>query len=980
MELILQNNLEHQQKPVDAICNVFKGVKIEQDLDYKNCIVDLTDANLKNNIKSIQEQNKISISQIYSETDAKYIEKCLNLDIKMETGTGKTYVYTKSIYELHKRYGINKFIIVVPSLPIKAGTKQFIKDPAVLRHFQDTCGYGTTIDLQVLESKQSSKGKRYFPSEVRSFVSNTRNLTNKIYVLLVNMSLLTNGKLLSRNDYDSSVENFNRPFDALKATRSFVIIDEPHRFSNDQKAYETIIKELQPQCIIRFGATFPMTKYKTEKKKHIDYKNLLYDLNACDAFNQNLIKGIAKEHFEVSYKINEKIKLTDTKKNNYAKFIYHTSNSSKSYELKKNDSLGIINEGLSGLTINGIGKDFIELSNGQCKKKGEEFAVDIYTTSYQEGMLRLAIKRHFEIERQNFERNIKIKTLALFFIDDIDSFRGNKENKAWLRDKFDELLIAQINDELKKTNSDEYKEYLNASKDDIAGCRAGYFARDNSNKDDDIAKEVQDILHNKKELLSFKKENGKINIRRFLFSKWTLKEGWDNPNIFTIAKLRSSGSEISKIQEVGRGLRLPVDENGNRISNYEFKLNYIVDFSEADFANKLVEEVNAQIPNIDPQKISETELKRVASFRKLTPDDLFSDLIAKKYIDRHYIIKDEKRSAFYQEYPEFNNISNNKIIDINKNEKKTITIRPNIYNELKELWKILNKKYIIYFKDEINKELEKKLPNILDGVLKNKKITSKRETVKVDTNKKLTIVDEDKITYEIKGRKLLYNDFLKKINRATHIPIISIHNAICEYAKNNPDTFNETFINDATLEKILINFNKIKIELLSCKFCYKQTKYLPTNTALTKSDGTLRDDVAIGLIGTNIDKGNAQEKYLYNEKAYDSKLELENIKENIDEVIVFGKIPRKSISIPTIYDSYSPDFMYIIKKGNGKNELIIETKGYDDNDALSNIEKEKINSAKKFFEQLKQDGYNVYFKTQTNNQNVINIINSIIKD
>lgn len=137
----------------------------------------------------------------------------------------------------------------------------------------------------------------------------------------------------------------------------------------------------------------------------------------------------------------------------------------------------------------------------------------------------------------------------------------------------------------------EYKDYLEASKADISACHAGYFAQDNSDSDEAIASEVADILHNKKGLISLRKEDGTFNTRRFLFSKWTLKEGWDNPNVFTIAKLRSSGSDNSKLQEVGRGLRLPVDENGNRISNEEFKLNYIVDFTEADFAERLVDEI-----------------------------------------------------------------------------------------------------------------------------------------------------------------------------------------------------------------------------------------------------------------------------------------------------------------------------------------------------------------------------------------------------
>jgi len=161
----------------------------------------------------------------------------------METGTGKTYVYTQTIYEMHKKFGFNKFIIAVPSLPIKAGTSQFIDDTYVKHHFSDACGYNCDIELSVLESpKKKKKGFLAMPPAVRDFVTGSCQNSNKIYVLLVNMQLLTNGNMLTRSDYDYLVEGFYRPFDALKATKPVVIIDEPHRFSRDQKAYKALLK------------------------------------------------------------------------------------------------------------------------------------------------------------------------------------------------------------------------------------------------------------------------------------------------------------------------------------------------------------------------------------------------------------------------------------------------------------------------------------------------------------------------------------------------------------------------------------------------------------------------------------------------------------------------------------------------------------------------------------------------------------------
>ena len=382
----------------------------------------------------------------------------LCLDIKMETGTGKTYVYTHTIFELHKLYGINKFIIAVPSIPIKAGTGAFLNETYARAHFKNTLGYDAEISLGVLEAeKKQKKGRKYFPSVVRNFVEGSRQNTNKIYVLLINRSLLTNAKVLTRNDYDVTVADYARPFDALRATHPFVIIDEPHTFSRDQKAYKVIMQELAPQCIIRFGATFPMTTIGKGKKKMVvrDYEHLLYDLNAQRSFASNLIKGVMKEHFEPANNSNEKVKLLSIEDKKTATFQYISQTKKESHSLGVGDSLSILSNDLAGLTITGLTIDTVTLSNGMEKRKGEEFCVDIYSSSYQESMMRLAIQRHFETERENFHREKgRIKTLALFFIDDIVSFRGDDQgNGAWLREKFDHLLTSQLKAELKKDNS-----------------------------------------------------------------------------------------------------------------------------------------------------------------------------------------------------------------------------------------------------------------------------------------------------------------------------------------------------------------------------------------------------------------------------------------------------------------------------------------------------------------------------------------------
>ena len=986
MELILKNGLEHQVKGYTAIADALHDETFEgNNFYYENPSLILDREILRETVKTVQKNNKVHSEYILQNS----IEDYLNLDIKMETGTGKTYVYAAAMYELHKRYKVNKFIIVVPSLAIKAGTKQFIEDPYTQRHFRDVCGYNTEIDLLTLEAAKKKKGKQFFPSVVREFVTGSSQNKNKIYVLLTNMSLLTGSNLLTRSDYDYGVEGFYRPADALAATKPFVIIDEPHRFSRSQKAWQFIENEFKPQSIIRFGATFPDVTVgrganKVTKK---DYKNLLYDLNAYESFNQNLIKGIAKEHFEPASKKEDKVKILSVESKTSAKFQFiEKDKPKKTFTLSKDDSLGMISQELEGITIEAVGTNFVEFTNGQIKYQGEEFSTDIYSSSYQESMLRLAIDRHFDTERLNFDRKYKIKTLALFFIDDIYSYRqDDKSDKLpYLKETFEKLLLEKIDAMIPKLSDQEqeYKEFLQASKNDINATHAGYFSHDNSNSDEAIAQEVKEILFEKKKLLSLKNEDGTYNTRRFLFSKWTLKEGWDNPNVFTITKLRSSGSESSKIQEVGRGLRLPVDENGNRISNEEFKLNYIIDFTEADFATKLINEINKEIPA--GFTITEEKLKEVAKKLSVDPDDLFGDLLGKKYIDRHRNVNLENSEKFFEEYPDFTiGLNSNKVQDRNVKTDKKIKIRKAVYDELKTLWEAINHKYILYY-DHVEKDgyLKNELVNLLmRGIFTDVYIKSKREQLNTEAGGIVGIKEDTGVQYLVR-KPIPYFEFLNRINRQTNIPIRLLNEAIQEYAKEREIT-NDKF-NEHSAVNFVRAFSDWKNDNLQGRFSYSKSNLSLKSTALTFADGSPREEITQGRIGTKFVEGTPTDTYLYDVYAFDSPLEKENLQvDNIDEIIVYGKIPRSSISIPTITgQSYSPDFMYVVKKSDGGKilNIVVETKDVENKTDLRGTEKAKIESAKVFFNQLSIDGYKVEFREQINNKKIKAIIDEVIAE
>lgn len=1001
MELKLENNLPHQLMPVEGVAAVVedsiqKAPKASNQnplLKYQLSGAALMAVREKANILDKATKQRVTHYMLTDKINSLPHHRLL--DIKMETGTGKTYVYTRTMFELHKRCGINKFIIAVPTLPIKAGTASFLQEPEVERHFKNVCHYNAEIELCLLEpSKTKKKGRLNMPSAVGHFFYGTHHVKNKIYVLLLNTQLLTNGKLLTRDDYDQMLGDFHRPVDAIADTRPVLIIDEPHRMERGSKSYMALIENFRPQLVLRYGATFPEITVGKGKNKHSvkDYQELIYELNAADSFNKGLIKGVAKEHLELpgGKQADKKVKVLSTVKGDSANLKLITAdNGSKTFTLHVGDSLSVIDNDLDGVVVEEISKNGVSLSNGQEKLKGEEFFPDQFAVSYQEGMIELALMRHFETERDNFCREgLPIKTLALFFIDSIESFRGPEgKNDGWLRMKFLEMLKARVKKELARQNTKEYEAYLQATLDNLDASCIGYFSQDNLDTDENIANEVKLILHGKKELLSFTDDKGKPNVQRFLFSKWTLKEGWDNPNVFTICKLRSSGSETSKLQEVGRGLRLPVDSAGNRISDSSFMLNYIVDFTEKDFATKLVAEINGDLEAEQRAALSinAEEIVKVAEKREMDVNTFFIELMTKGYVDFDKKVVPEKFDDLLKEYPEFKNfnggVDTSRIKDRNTNRTNKIHVRKARFEELRELWAQLNRKYILFFDKEIDRQIEAALP----GIIKDKQVfalqtvETSRKVIQFDGN--VAVANEwTNAQLTLHNRHYAYNDFLKRASRHTNIPLHMLHKAICEAVGHGCKITDEMF-NDGSLTRLTVAVDDWKCEQLVGLVRYKQANYMMKETKLTNADGSVKDEVVQAYIGNKSVPGNPPQNYLYDAYAHDSGLELQNMKTEIEEVVVYGKIPSKSICIPTVASSnYSPDFMYVVKKADGTKELniVIETKAYDKESKIAYDEETKISCAEEFFKEMTANGYAVHFRKQINSTAVKNIIDDLL--
>ncbi len=977
----LESNLPHQLNAVNAVCGVFAGVEFSERNDKNKCArIEFPSNEIKRNIAAVQNGDYFAdgyeLPDYYKRnyTDSNY----LNIDVKMETGTGKTYVYTRTMFELHKHYGINKFIVLVPTVAIKEGAKAFLTSSYMRTDLQALYG-GTQLYLHVLDAQKNKKGKKMFPSAIADFANATDVGGNRIDVLLLNSAMLTSRKTMD-TDYDQTLLGvYTKPYDMLREIAPFVIIDEPHKFSRTQETFRRLTEKLEPQCVIRYGATFPEVS-----KGAVDYENVVYNLGSCDAFNGNLIKGVEVEYIAEETKLKEqaKLKILSITANKGETKTARLQNelTKKAYDFVLGQSLAELDASLEGITVLSIDRGVVTLSNGMELHVGDSIYPLIFGETYQRTMLNLALERHFEKERDNFKRLNKIKTLSLFFIDNIESFRG----EGHLRKEFEELLQAKIKTEIAKLSASErdkeYRDYLEYSLAHIPETIAAYFSEDNGTDSEEIKREVDKVLREKDKIIRIRDEAGNFEPTRFIFSKWTLKEGWDNPNVFVIAKLRSSGSETSKLQEVGRGLRLPVDEYGNRISDEQFYLRYIIDFSEKDFADRLKKEINGDASL--ELKITKTFLEDYAKRKHINVQEFLRDLVLKYYITLpNYDVVEENREKFTEEYPDlFKALANGKVVDTNDRTKAVakINVRENVFRKLERLWKLINQKYYLHFAQIDDAVLKQAIKNILVENIDGRSTVTTRvaRSKKVDADGSVDFQNVAGTTFTVK-KVMPYSAFLKEVQKSTNIPLAIMHSALCEH-------FSEIavppeFFSKQTLQRFIDEYRLWFISNFKERYAYEKID-VEVRDPLCEN-GVLKKSVVRGDVGVFSATGAPPANYLYDACCYDSQLEKENIEgfiSEIAEVEVFGKIPRRTVRIPTYADgTYSPDFMYVVNKKDGSKQLnlIVETKNEKE---LDPQEVRKISCAKKLFEELQREVPNVRFKKQLSGERMVEIVESLL--
>lgn len=947
-----EKNLNHQSHAVDSTIAVFDNICLVQptkaDKNYINPAFDFTtERTYPQNIRAVQEDNGVN----------EEIKRNSNIiDIMMETGTGKTYTYTKTIFELNKSYGIFKFIVVVPTLSIKAGTIDFLKSDSSREHFKEQ--YGKTLHLHIVESQKNSKSKKSFiPPAVTSFVNAGNFEKNSIQVMIINAGMI-NSETMQKSFDKGLFDKYTVPFDAIGATKPFMIIDEPHKFGQGNRTWENIQK-MKPQFILRYGATFQ------------GYENLIYTLTAVDSFNRNLVKGVIGHITEFNAGQNAIVKFIDSD-GTEASFELIENDKRKTVTVTKKESLKKVHPEMTDLGIENLNKSTVVLSNGLEMKKGDKINPYSYAEKLQETMIQKAIKHHFEIEKQLLTRDVKIKPLTLFFIDNIDEYR-NKE--GYIRKTVEQYIKAEIEELLKIEKDKFYKAYLEKTLLDLSATHAGYFSKDNTEKDEAIEKEISEILHDKQAMLDLE------NPRRFIFSKWTLREGWDNPNVFQICKLRSSGSEISKLQEVGRGLRLPVNEYGNRVKDEQFYLNYFVDFTESDFVDKLVSEINQKSGAISieqvPEKLTEQMIKRICELYETTEDELLEVLDTNNVITRTNSFKTGGFDYIKQNYSRiFEGVNSNKVRKATDLKKKVV-VRTEKYQELKDLWEKLNEKVILEYKFDNEANFKTLFTEFLKAQKDNFTSDGINERIsKVEIKDNKAIVSEPESVYNRKTSTisiLKYSDFLKELSKILNINITTLHQSIIDAG-----TDINKYLNQTTLRVIKQNFDFYLMTQAFDKYSieYKKVSNSIQPTKLTDEKGNVLKEISASDVGVLFSDEDVADSYFFEELYYDSDLEKTNIKTEIKEVIVFTKIPKNSIKIPVAGGkSYSPDFAYVLKFKDGEQKLnfIVETKDVNSKEGLRDEEKFKIKHAEKFF-----DGkVKIEFRTQFSNNKIVDLIKEL---
>ena len=993
---------QYQEDAVAALTRVFagqsKGERKEitgrtglfADEIFSNKKLELSEVDLLKNVQELQKEQGIDVVKTLHG---------LNFTIEMETGTGKTYVYTKAMFELNKLYGWNKFIIMVPSIAIREGVHKSLEITA--DHFQAEYG----------------KKLRYFiyNTQNKSNLTNIKNFaqTGNIEVIIMNYQAFGTRSLESRKIYQVLDDlNTQKPIDVIKRARPILIIDEPQRFGTTANS---LLPEFNPLFVTRYSATH---------KKDEEY-NKIYRLDAIDAYNQKLVKKIKVKGIEVkgntgtnSYVFLDRIHVSSSS--------YPTATIQMEFEqkqgsgikkvlkrVKEKDNLYDLSGGLAQYKDQFIVSEINAITNSIKFLNGIELRVgqvlgDIDELHVRTIQIREAIASHLEKERALFDKGIKV--LSLFFIDEVAKYRKYDEKGDLLKGVYEEIFEREYADAIAQLEffSDEYRAYI--ERHPVEKIHNGYFSIDKKGKAID-SKETRGeggsddvdaydlIMKHKERLLSFEEPT------RFIFSHSALREGWDNPNIFQICTLKHAQAEISKRQEIGRGLRIAVDNNGDRMDasvlEHEFfdvnTLTVIASESYDEFAKQLQREILSSLSNrpaiLDVSVLKERVLKTVDgkefTFTETKAMDLIMDFRTKGYLDSDYKVTDtlvtaieDKKLAVSAELEPFTKELSDLLMKVHatatyraSDDDRTDNVNlrhvtPNdnfAKKEFQDLWSKIKVKTVYDVSFE-TKELIENSVLAIDAQLAVQHVTVRiTEGGQTETLDRTALESGESLTrgnsrFEKAGNLLghVRYDLIKEIAKDTNCTRQTIATILKDISplkfalfKVNPEHF---------IREVARHINEQKAAMLIKNITYHKTEHTYDNEIFTINNlkGSLTKDIL------------EVKKHIYQYVKTDSAIERAFARELDNEgspIVVFAKLP-KGFKIETPVGSYNPDWAIVFEEADIKHiYFIAETKGSMSTMQLKAIEQKKIEYARKHFAALEHS--DVHYDVVDNYQSLM---------
>jgi type III restriction enzyme len=987
MKIKFDPDLDFQHEAISSITGIFKGKEVCQTnfsvapLNYDprmslGFIEKYYDLGIGNRLNLLEEDilenvRKIQLSNGLKPSDEIKLD-ALNFTVEMETGTGKTYVYLRTIFELNRLYKFTKFIIVVPSVAIKEGVYKSLQ--MTEEHFHGLYE-NIPFDYFVYDSQNLSP--------VRNFAT-----SDSIQIMVINIDAFRRSFTDPEKEDKANIihrpherMNGSKPIDFIKDTNPIVIIDEPQSVDTTKKSKEAITS-LNPLCTLRYSAT------------HVDKYHMMYKLDSVDAYEQKLVKQIEVAGIEVKDEHNKayiKLLKVDNKKNGITAQI----------ELDVLDKSGNVNRKPK---IVRSGNDLLDISGGRsvydgyiiediyCEKGNEYISFtskpeivllgqaigDVNPDEYKRLQIRKTIEEHLEKELRL--RPMGIKVLSLFFVDRVANYRWYDKNGTPQKGKFAEIFEEEY---IRAVRKPKFKPLLEGTEPEaaVATVHNGYFAIDKK-KDSTGAEMLKEssgesgktqadesayqlIMRDKEKLLSFSSR------LKFIFSHSALREGWDNPNVFQICTLNETSSVIKKRQEIGRGLRIAVNQDGERIHGFEVNtLTVMANESYESFAEQLQKEIEDE----EGIKFGVVEKHLFASIAVATGDHhttsylgtdasgkLWDHLKAKGYIDIRGKVQDALRSdlkndqldlleEFSEQAGQITSLLKKvagKLNVKNANDRQKVTLKRAVLEsaEFKALWDRI--KYKTTFRvDFDSKELTRKCAEEIQ-----KSLIVGRARFKY--RKAMTEIDRGGIhaeqviestgVFETRDYELpdiiTYLQNETNMTRRTLVEILKTCGRLEDF-KNNPQKFIEQASAIIKHQMRLFIVDGIKYEKIGDEHYYAQELF--------------EENELYGYLSKNMLES---QKSVYDYVVYDSDVEAEFARsfERSDDVKVYAKLPSW-FKIDTPLGSYNPDWAVLVEMdGQPKLYFVVETKGSLFTEALRPLELAKIDCGREHFKAMGND-------------------------